>query len=93
MECEGNAKCSELFLLLPKFCDFAVPLPKLYIMTVNQQLSSRDCRRVVRLVHHNCLENVTVIRIRAWGEKPSPMVRLLAFELSGFASGPCEVMR
>ena len=31
------------------------------------------------------------IRVRAWSE--TPMVRLLAFGLSGFASGPCEVVR
>jgi hypothetical protein len=31
------------------------------------------------------------IRIRAWGEQS--LVRLLAFSLSTFASGPCEVVR
>jgi hypothetical protein len=31
------------------------------------------------------------IRVRAW--KDQPTVRLLAFGLSSFASGPCEVVR
>ena len=33
------------------------------------------------------------IRIRTWSEKPMPMARLLAFGLSGLASGPCELVR
>ena len=31
------------------------------------------------------------IRIRAW--KEAPTVQLLAFDVTGFASGPCEVVR
>jgi hypothetical protein len=35
------------------------------------------------------------MRIRTWSDKPNPMpiVRLLVFGLSDFASGPCEVVR